>query len=213
MTFSRVASLPTSGTLTADRLERLLHALDDDRERAADRYTLLVRRLIAFFGWQRCAEAERLADEVMDRVARRLSEGEAVANVPAYALGVARLVVREAQARQVRDDRAAHELEILSRPASTADDTALGCLDGCLQRLAPDRRRELLDYYGADVGARIEGRKRQAAALGVSPLALRNRMLRLRHGLETCVTRCLAEHGTAPRVQRRTTGGTREEPT
>lgn len=186
-----------SGTLTADRLERLLRALDGDRDAAAHHYAMLVRRLVAFFGWQGCADADHLADEVMDRVARRLSEGEPVAKVTAYALGVARLVAREAHARQVRDERVAHDFDHLTRSTTTPDDAALACLDGCLNKLPPERRRELLDYYAADIAGRIAGRKRQAESLGVSPLALRNRMLRLRQGLEACVLRCLdeARHG------------------
>lgn len=187
---------PASGaSLTGERFDRLLSALADDRAAAADRYASLARRLAAYFRWQRCDDAERLADDVMDRMARRLSEGEAVANLGAYALGVARLVAKEARARAVRADRAGRDFARQTQSTAGHDEAAHRCLDRCLHRLSPDRQRHLLAYYGNDVGGRIDARRRLADALGVSPTALRNRMLRLRQDLEACMTGCLAPGG------------------
>jgi hypothetical protein len=184
---------PASDTsLTRERLDRLLRALSDDEAAAAERYALLVRRLVAYFGWQRCADAERLADEVVDRVARRLAEGEPVTHVGAYALGVARLVAKEARARLIRDERRARDYAQSARRDGGGDEPALRCLDRCLERLGADRRHQLLEYYTQDTASRIEQRRRLADRLGVAPTALRNRMLRMRQDLEGCVGRCLA---------------------
>jgi hypothetical protein len=47
------------------------------------------------------------------------------------------------------------------------------------------------DYYAGEKRARIERRQRLAAQLGIEINALRNRALRLREKLETCVENCL----------------------
>lgn len=181
----------SADSLTAERFDHLLRALSADAGEAADRYAHLSRRLEAFFRWQGCADGPHLADQVMDRLARRLAEGEAVINVTSYALGVARLVAKEAHAREMRERRVAGQF--VSMPSSgEADESALTCLEGCLGRLSSDRREHLLAYYAAD-RSRIDERRLLAQRLGVSPLALRNRMLRLRHSLERCVARCLSQ--------------------
>lgn len=177
--------------LTADRLELLLRQLAPDPGEAAERYTRLCRRLSAFFSWERCSDADRLTDEVIDRVARRLADGEVISNLPSYVLGVARYVASEARARRDREARALTELGRREPPERTHDEGALACLDGCLSRLDSERRQQLLTYYSSDLSARIAERKRLAESLDVKPVALRNRMLRLRQRLETCVNRCL----------------------
>jgi DNA-directed RNA polymerase specialized sigma24 family protein len=67
------------------------------------------------------------------------------------------------------------------------------CLDRCLARLDQTTRSQITAYYTADGRGRIDGRKRLAAALGVSATALRLRMLRLRFALEQCMHGCLGE--------------------
>jgi DNA-directed RNA polymerase specialized sigma24 family protein len=185
------------GDLTAARLERLLQLLAPDRAAAAERYNRLRAKLIQFLTWERCVEAEHLADEVINRVARRIDGGEHIENVTGYFLGVARLVACEARDRQTRHERALGEFARLEQKNRTEpvpadrDRAALGCLEACLGSLDAERRRGLLAYYATDVAARIEQRRRLASELGLKPVALRNRMLRLRGRLEKCVENCL----------------------
>ena len=94
-----------SKTLTSEMLERLLHWLAPERERAAERYQTLQWRLILFFQQNNCHIPDELADETMDRVARRLAEGE---NVLAdnYCFGVAKRVLQEYWRKRVREQEA-----------------------------------------------------------------------------------------------------------
>lgn len=181
--------------LTADRLEVLLRHLASDPAEAADRYKRLFTRVQRYLAWERCADPDRWADDVIDRVARRLAEGQAVANLPAYVLGVARRVAHEARDQRLREERAIGELARIAPVPAIESESALACLDRCLARLSANRRYQLLAYYSADPAARIGERKRLATLLGVGPVALRNRMLRLRARLEACVNRCLAQQG------------------
>jgi DNA-directed RNA polymerase specialized sigma24 family protein len=170
-------------------LDALLERLAADGD-VAPAYARLHLRLTTFFRLRFPAEAESLADEVMDRLARRLGGGTTVLSLAGYALGIARLVAMEAGARQRKERDAARdavmELE-LSRPEAEFD-PAIPALRSCLGGLDPESAALMLEYYGADSGAaRIAGRQALAERLGLSLNALRNRALRLRIGLEQCV--------------------------
>jgi hypothetical protein len=180
--------------LSHDLFRELLARLDSDPERAGAAYNRHRQRLIHYFTWERAADPEALADEVIDRVARRLHEGEDVPRLGGYFLGVARLVAFEERRRA---DQAGVTLREYGRRvaegrgADTRDlQRSLDCLEGCLDRLTPDRRELILEYYTSEPNARIANRQRLASRLGLQPGALRNRALRLRQGLEQCLADC-----------------------
>src|ERR1700679_829520 len=89
-------------------LDALLERLAADGD-VAPAYARLHMRLVTFFRLRLPADAESLADEVMDRLARRLGDGTTVLSLAGYALGIARLVGMEAGARQRRERDAARE--------------------------------------------------------------------------------------------------------
>jgi DNA-directed RNA polymerase specialized sigma24 family protein len=161
-------------TLTEQGLSAVLALFASDPERAAAHYEAMRGRLIKFFSWQGVLAAEDCADETIDRLARRLAEGEQIkATDPArYVQGVARNVLREHRARQVRDIR--HR--------------------GLWPRDAEERRL-VLDYYRGSGGERIAHRQDMADRLGLTVPALRVRMHRLRVRLEACVSGYLAAGG------------------
>jgi DNA-directed RNA polymerase specialized sigma24 family protein len=180
-----------SRRLTASTLASLLTRLDGDPERAGAAYESLRRALIGFFTWRGAATPEECADETLDRLAARVSEGVVVEDVPRFARGIARLVLLEHWRRP--DARRAPLADVRSQPAEPRDDDSLHrCLDRCLAQLPPGGRDLILGYYVAEGRTRIDNRRRFAEALRVSESALRNRTQRLRDGLERCITECLA---------------------
>lgn len=159
------------------------------RLESPERYETLRARLIRFFQWERFADSEELADEVLNRVARKLAEGEQIVNLEAYVSGVARLVLREAANRDRRRERA---LERRPEPDPFQEDPAAqDCLERQLAKLPPADRTLILRYYSGERSGRIENRKQLAAQLGLNLNALRNRALRLRTRLESLVRACL----------------------
>lgn len=186
--------------LDAAAFERLLAALDAERGRAGERYELLRRRLVELFEARGCAAAEDLADEALNRVARKMAEGEEVRDVNAYAHGVARLMLMElARAKS----RGPLPLEDIAPPAAESADEAsereraraerealLECFERCLGALPQDARSFIVEYYREEKGAKIEARKEQARRLGIPLNALRLRASRLRSRLERCVREC-----------------------
>lgn len=178
-------------TLSEEAFERLLAAFGGTREEAAERYESLRLRLVRFFTWERCLHPEDRADEAFNRAARRLAEGETVQNIEHYTSGVARLLAKESVAEQIRQERAysgwAHSRNGVGVPGASAEYEA-DCLETCLREvLSTDERDFLLQYYEGDRQVRIQSRQRMAARLGIGLNALRNRALRLREKLESCL--------------------------
>jgi DNA-directed RNA polymerase specialized sigma24 family protein len=179
---------------TEQAFDRLLAALDADRERAAERYEDLRRTLVRFFEWRGAPFPEEHADETFDRVARRLAEGVDVANIGGYAYTVAKLVLLES--RKGPDSRRSR-VDLATRAAPPADDREaaeirLACLDHCLRALPRDGHTLIVEYYRDDRRARIETRRAMSARLGINAEALANRAQRLRDKLQGCVSGCLA---------------------
>lgn len=187
-------SPPPPGGLDERSLKRLLTALDSDPERASERYEALRRRLTRVFAWERQADAESLADQTIDRVARRVNEGVEVVDVSAYASRVAELILLEARRAGHRREAALDAHARLAPPdrSSAAVERRHACLEACLARLEPEQRDLILRYYSADGRARIEQRDALAKAHGIPMGALRNRALRMREKLEECITACLS---------------------
>ena len=180
--------------LTPDDFDRLLAALDASRERAGIQYEAIRVRLLRFFLCRSAPRPEELADETIDRVCRKLAQGEVIrsADVGRYFLGVARNVAREAWdlERRQRESRSLDAIRQMQTPAGPAEDDTAGCLDRCLAAMAPESRDLLLRYYDNDPPEKIARRRALAEALGVKPNALRIRLYRLRAQLEGCLRRC-----------------------
>ena len=170
----------------------LLSRLAADGSDAAA-YEALRRRLIQFFRMHVPADADDLADVVLDRLARRIHEGIDVASVPSYALGIARMVLHEARAKSARRHLAEADPTLVP-DEDGADDAhdlegVLAALRACLDAAGMGARQLILSYYGGDGSVRIATRKRLADEHDISLNALRNRALRLRDALEQCVRR------------------------
>src|SRR5438132_6489695 len=88
-------NLKKDWVLTQDAFDRFLDSLDADRERAGEKYELLRLKLIKFFEWHDALEPEELADETVNRVARKIYEGEVIENLNAYIFGAARQLASE----------------------------------------------------------------------------------------------------------------------
>jgi DNA-directed RNA polymerase specialized sigma24 family protein len=179
--------------LTQHSFDRLLAALAPDRAVAGNKYETLRRRLIQFFAWESIPSPEDAADESLDRVAKRLEGGEQIDNIEHYIFGVARFVLME-QKQDVRLKNIALRDAIAVEPQIEAE-SVHQCLEHCLAELPPESKSLLINYYSGEKGARIQQRRLLAGSLGLELNALRNRALRLRERLETCIENCMRMSG------------------
>ena len=182
--------------LTADNFTRLLNYLDPDHESAGEKYEDLRRTLIRFFEWRGAPYPEEHADEVFNRIARKLGEGIVIKNLAAYSYEVARLIFLETTKRP-DNKRISLESEDLNPIASvmtaTVPDKELGltCLENCLHKLPAENAELVLEYYRYEKRSQIERRRALAERFGLRRDALANRVQRLRDKLQHCVARCL----------------------
>lgn len=183
-------------TLTSEAFERLLARLGTDPETGGRQYDALRRKLVLFFSMRGAAGAEALADETIDRVARRLDEGEVVDQLRAYCFGVARRVLMENAKQRARelafvDNRPA--------PAPARDEEAADlerrstCLTRCLRALSHEHRALIMGYYEGEGATYLKERKVLAQRLGISYGALKTQAHRVRNQLEQCLRGCLQD--------------------
>lgn len=177
--------------LTAEGFEALLAWLDPDRDRAGERYQRIRERLIALFVWRGCAAAEDLADETLNRVARRLYEGVEVRTQvgESYVYGVAQRVFQEALRRAQPVDAEERELDRMLVSEVGEPGPRRRCFERCLAALPAADRRLLLRYHGLHHGG--QGRKILGDELGITLNTLRIRIHRIRRKLQESLEECL----------------------
>lgn len=187
--------------LTEESFELLLRWLDSNREMAGEKYESIRLRLIKIFACRGCHEADDLADETINRVTARLAEiVETYSGNPAlYFYGVAQKVHLEylRKKRPVQDSSTAgRELDcqfVLPTGAASEVEEEYACLERCMDRLPPESRQLVLEYYQEEKRGKIDHRKKLADQMGIAVNALRIRAHRIRSKLQQCVGACLDE--------------------
>ncbi len=165
--------------LDREGLEALLLALGPDRELAGRNYEELRRRLMNLFAWEQFEAADELADETLNRLARKVMERTEIPNLDRFAFGIARLLMQEEVRR--RRNRQSVLLEMQRGAQRSTDWGTLDAMERCLAALPKDRRELIERYYAEDRAA-------LASSLGISLNALRNRAMRIREELFKGVT-------------------------
>ena len=183
--------------LTQEAFDRLLAWLDPDPDAAARKYEQTRRSLLKFFEVRRCVTAEEQVDRVIDRVARRVSEGVEVyaANPFLYFHGVALNVFQE----YLRKQRAPMDVPVPHPEDSVRMQQRLECMETCLDGLPEETRGMMVDYCTVDKASKKRTREVLAGRLGMSVNSLRIRVHRVREQLERCVTVCLSPRGETKR--------------
>jgi DNA-directed RNA polymerase specialized sigma24 family protein len=181
--------------LTRAAFDKMLACLSPSREQAASKYEILRRKLMKYFECRGCHSPEDLADETVNRVARRILEGSEIWTVePAnYFYGVARHVLKEYRAELERGFTTIESLPSLVHPSLRQQELELerysleqrlDCLEYCLQQLSHENRQLIISYYQGEKGERIKNRRLLAERFRIPPNALRIRIHRIREKLE-----------------------------
>lgn len=172
-----------------ESFESFLARLDTDREAAGQKYEDLRRKLIHFFQWNSCLNADDLADETLDRVQEKLEKAD-ILNLPAYVFGVARKIRQEAlkaagrhfplsepsisAGRQLRHLDLEHPADKLER------ERQIELFQECLACLPEGDRALLLKYQSLQTA----DRKALAETYGLTIGTLRVRVNRIRARVE-----------------------------
>lgn len=190
--------------LTQEAFDSLLEWLDRDRVRSGEEYEKIRSRLIKIFACRGCPIPHELADETIDRVARKVAGvSDGYEGDPAlYFYGVAQRVYLEYLKRK--------PIVPPPSPLPHLEETELrlDCLDRCLERLPSQSRDLIVAYYSIDPQNKDEGRRELAQRLGIGSNALWIRAHRIRQSLRRCVNECL--EGGREKLDRESSRGERE---
>ncbi len=182
-------------SLTTVALDRFLNWLDEGANSQGQKYLEIRRRLVAYFDRKNCPVPDELADETINRVARRLEEVDSIeTETPArYCYITARFVFLEYLRTGAKDQRLRSEL---SRESGHEQEDPgdregkarmLKWLEECAEKLDPANKKLIFRYYVGEERVKIENRRALAKALGITMNALSIRACRIREQLERCV--------------------------
>ena len=197
------SSAPNSGSkadwvLTQSALHRLLTWLDGEAESGGQSYLEIRDRLVLFFDRKNCSSPEDLADETLNRVARRLEEEDGIeCDTPAhYCYIVARFVflesLRQSHPHQLSDHHAPAMQD--SPEEKQVEEQRSECLAKCIHELPREEQTLIINYYQGEQRAKINHRRTMAQELGLTMNALSIRACRIRARLELCMRKCLRNH-------------------
>ncbi len=172
--------------LTSENFELLLLSLNSDREKAGEEHELLRQKMREYFAARGSAIAEELADEAMNRLAKKNAEGEEIRDFYRYSYGLARLIWMESLRRPENNSLPVDETTGLSFVSPdfllTKEDNARYVF--CIRQITDEERNLIIEYWDHEEELHYEARKQQAVRMGISPTALRIRVSRIRKKLE-----------------------------
>ncbi len=177
--------------LTREALDKFLLRLDADREIAGAKYETIRSKIISFFEWRGFPFAEDHADETINRVIRKIDQGEEIRDPATYVYGVARMMTLEIAKQRERQSAALENVSSPQQEDETDSQKRADCLSRCLKKIPAESREMITEYYAEEKGEKIEQRKRLAEHLGIPLNALRIRALRVREKLGECLDGCM----------------------
>jgi DNA-directed RNA polymerase specialized sigma24 family protein len=191
-------------TLTREEFEEFLRRLDADREQSGKKYEELRSKLIRYFEFHAGSLPDVLADETINRVARKVVDGVGIDNIDAYALGVAWHIVQEYWRSNETKTISAEKLEkeppsgipnpeeeLLRAETERQEEIRRKCMRQCLDELTSEELNLMRQYQMGEKSERIKNRETLAQKLGVTPIALRQRVHKSRVRLRNCLERRL----------------------
>lgn len=188
-----------SADLREQTFRRLLVWFDQGVDTNGQSYLAIRERLLGYFDRKNCLNADELADETLNRVARRLDEegGNIETETPAkYCYIVARFVFMEHLRANEKEmaalDNAGRQTKVMSNEDRDRKEKMLACLDHCAAKLESSQRELIFGYYSGEQRVKIENRRSLAQTLGITVNALTIRACRIRDKLESCVKGCVS---------------------
>ena len=178
-------------TLTPDAFNRLLAWLSPNGEEAGSQYEEIRQKLIYYFTKRGHPEPEKLADETLDRAARRLESGTLnySGNPIRDLTGFARHVWQE-DLRRPRPEPIDNP-DLLLAPDLPDREVLFRCFDQCMGNLTGHSHDILTRYHQEKGHQKVVVRQLLADEAGISLATLRIRVCRMIRPVRECFFACL----------------------
>lgn len=174
----------------------LLNWFSPNSDEAASEYEKIHAGLVRFFRFRGCGRTKSLADETINRVAKKVDsldltkDNKKITIFYGFALNVYREFVRSGSSNEIQ---LLPDLPIRSLDTNTIPDEneqRFGCLENCLKQLSKDEHDLIIRYFSKERSEKIALRREIASELGISPNALHVRIYRLKDRLKQCIGNC-----------------------
>jgi DNA-directed RNA polymerase specialized sigma24 family protein len=188
--------------------------LDPNSDRAAETYKNLRQAVIRYLQRHGSGAPEEQADETLEILCRKITQGEPIADVNSFARGVAANVLKRGMQKESRfeslddthtlgDDPPArnaleNRISFAAWQKSKAEEledmtrARLECMRMCLKQL-PDEDRKLLLEYDPNQSHDRARREEMAERYGMTSNLLRVKVYRIKERLQRCRDECLKE--------------------
>lgn len=189
--------MPKDTVLTQNDFDTLLQWFSPNREEAGLKYEEIRQGLIRFFNFKGCSEAESLADETINRVAKKLPTLTTDNNYKhiTYFYGFASKIYLESRKksenRTTEFDPTMHSNLVAVVDNETEDRHQ--CLEKCLAKLSAEDGSLVIEYFSKDKSAKFEHRRNLAEKFNINIGNMHVRIYRLKDTLRNCVKKCLKE--------------------
>jgi DNA-directed RNA polymerase specialized sigma24 family protein len=167
--------------------------LHPDRERAGEGYELLRLKLVEYFRSRACLYAEELADETLNRLTKKVAEGEVIRDTLRYCYGLAHWVWVEHLRRPEVNQMSFDDLPVAPfvLPYSLVRKEREACYQHCLRELPAKERELVVEYWDHENQSHRDARREMAERLQITLTALRIRVSRIKDKLQACFSDCL----------------------
>ena len=180
--------------LNQDEFDGLLNWLSPNRESAGEKYESIRAGLIRFFRYKGCGNDEELADETINRVARKLPDLDLNTGNKhiTYFYGFASNIFLEEKKRRQKQAELDSNLPFKIMGADNDEsESKFNCLEECLNKLEPNGKKLITGYYLKNKSEKFEHRRQLAESLNLSVNNLHVKAHRLRNALRRCLEECL----------------------
>lgn len=186
-----------SPNLTQEEFDDLLLWFSSDRDEAGKAYLRVREGLIKYFRIKGCHDSQVLADETINRLARKLKTMDMSRGLKhsTYFYGFAKNIFLEylAEMRKTPMQLEPQHIAIEDLAADgEGNEARLECLDKCMAELKPEDSKMMIGYFAKDKSEKIEARRLLAGQLNISMGNLHIKVYRLKNALRECLETCLA---------------------
>lgn len=187
-----------NNVLTQKDFDALLMWFSPDREEAGVKYEEIRNGLIRFFLLKGCSEAETLADETINRVAKKINTFDTTNNHKhiTYFLGFAVNISRESRKKNKISDVEIENLNIKVEQNEVLfefEENRYKCLEKCLSKLAAEERKLIIEYFKKEKSEKFTHRRNLAEENGLTMGAMQVKVHRIKRVLKNCLENCVEE--------------------
>lgn len=173
--------------------KKLLEWFSTDEVEAGEIYQKIYEGLQRYFRYRGCSDSNHLADETINRVAKRLPELDLSKNVKkisifyGFALNIYREYLNKIENREV----VLNPDSVSQKISEPKNEKEMDCVEKCLSKLSDEEKKMVLKYYSLEKGEKIILRKQMAEEMNITTNALHVKIYRLKGTLKTCIENCL----------------------